>query len=469
MLHTKEIISSPLLRRGLLLSAMVFNLASCGWGQVTVVVDGNQTFQTISGWGGNTYSWIVHGWNGWTNQQIYNIAFHELGTTHVRMVAEFESWEPANDDDDPDHFNWNYYQSRFAGSDVASRLVQGDFKMMDKVVNEFHDRLLIGIWDLPNWMVADSTLTQKRKLPHRLYHEFAESVAAYLLWARERRGILIREIVIANEPDGHNVEYSPHELRNLIKTVGAKFDREGIKTKIVAPDLSSPYFDPEVWIAPLLADSVAVSYLSAISYHTYYTSGTPDKWNLQFSRIAALAASKKLPVYFTEVGTTPHDIPNTTWAWAFSCIQMWHNALTHGGANLVFQWALLGRDNAINADTTRNPIFYALQQFFGHIPAGAVRLAVTSANADLLVSAFMHRERHRAQIVLINRSRSDQRIVFELRGFKVSTFAVCRTSATEKHRPTGHLAVSNSMLTLTVPANAIMTLDGAINVSLNAR
>jgi len=113
---------------------------------------------------------------------------------------------------------------------------------------------------------------------------------------------------------------------------------------------------------------------------------------------------KNLPVYFTEIGTTPYNIPHTTWPWAFACMQMWHNALAHGNANLVFQWTLLGRDNAINSDTTRKHIFFALKQFFGHVPVGAVRMAASSANSDLLVSAFKHPGNNRAQIILINRS-----------------------------------------------------------------
>jgi O-glycosyl hydrolase len=345
------------LLRWLLMPAIWLDLATLTYSQVTVTVDGNTTYQTIRGWGGNAYSWVANGWNGWTNNQVFDIAFKKLGTTHVRMVTEFERWEPVNDDDDPEHFNWSYYQSRFDGADIPSRLVQGDFNMMHKVAKEFRDHLILGIWDVPNWMVVDSTQNDYRNLPYRKHREFAESVAAYLLWARDQRGIKIGGIVIANEPDGHNVKHSPAELCDLIKTVGAKFTREGIRTKIIAPDLSSPYYDPDKWVAPLLADSMAASYLGAISCHTYYTSGGPDQWNKKFARIAQLAASKNLPVYFTEIGTTPFDIPNTAWPWAFDCIQMWHNALTHGNANFAFQWTLLGKDQALNPDTTRNPIF----------------------------------------------------------------------------------------------------------------
>jgi len=50
-----------------------------------------------------------------------------------------------------------------------------------------------------------------------------------------------------------------------------------------------------------------------------------------------------------------------------------------------------------------------LKQFFGYVPAGAVRIAANSVNTDLLVSAFKHPGSNRAQIVLINRSIFSQR------------------------------------------------------------
>lgn len=323
----------PLIFRRIASVLLLLALTSRAAGQANVTVDGNQTYQTIRGWGGNSYSWILNGWNGWSNPRVYAIAFNELGTTHVRLVTEFGCWEARNDDEDPEHFNWEYFASRFEQHDTEALLVQSDFNMMDSLAHRFDKHVLPGIWNVPDWMVTDSTLTRERDLPRSKHAEFAESVAAYLLWAKNRRGILISEIVLANEPDGYQVAYSPAELRDLIKTVGAKFRREGLTTKIVAPDLASPYYDPEQWVAPLLADSVAASYLSAISYHTYFVDGGPDQWNAKFERIAELAQSKRLEVYFTEIGTTPWNIPNTTWPWAFECLQMWHNVLTHGNAS----------------------------------------------------------------------------------------------------------------------------------------
>jgi len=429
-------------------------------GQTTVTIDGSTTFQTLRGWGGNTYGWTLNEWNGWENDKVYEVAFNELGTTHLRLVSEFECWEPENDDGDPNHFNWAYYESRFQQADTKGLLVQSDFNMMHMITNSFRKQLLIGIWNVPDWMVSDPAKKDHRRLPRTRYAEFAESVAAYLLWARARRGVEIREIVLANEPDGTYLEYSPEELREVIKTVGAKFAREGLATKIVAPDLASPYFDPDLWITTLLADSVAASYLSAISYHTYYVEDNPDVWNAKFARIAELAARKKLEVYYTEIGTTPWNIPNTSWPWAFDCAQRWHNALTWGNASLGYQWALLGRDYVVNPDASRNPIFYVLAQFFQHIPVGAVRVAAHASHRDLLVSAFHHAETQRAQVIFINRAAMNLEVNVDSNNLPLQTLEAYRTSQSEKHIRVAVEQIVGQHFRLYLPSFSITTVTG---------
>lgn len=460
-----SILSRPFLQH--LCASFVFCGATLAHAQAIVTIDGGDTFQTIHGWGGNTYSWILNKWNGWADDRVYTVAFKESGVTHVRMATEFDSWERENDDDDPHHFNWEYFAARFHQHDVPALLVQSDFAMMNKIANLPDKRLMIGIWNLPDWMVSDPAKKNHRRLARSRYPEFAESVAAYLLWARDRHNIEISEIVLANEPDGTFMEYSPEELRDLIKIVGAKFKREGLTTKIVAPDLASPHFDPEVWVPALLNDSVAVSFLSAISYHTYYVEGGPDQWNTAFASIARLAAARGLPVYYTEVGTTPWHIPNTTWPWAFECAQMWHNILTHGNASLGFQWALLGRDYAVNPDASRNPIFYAVGQFSWHIPAGAVRIAAESDHHDLLVSAFHHQEENSAQIVFINRLATALQVSVNVHNLNLSTLQSYRTSAGENHVRGSEYRIASHKLKFGAPAFSIMTLTGTILTEKN--
>jgi hypothetical protein len=139
---------------------------------------------------------------------------------------------------------------------------------------------------------------------------------------------------------------------------------------------------------------------------------------------------------------------------------MWHNILTAGNASLGFQWAVLGRDPAVNPNATLNPIFHALKQFFHHVPAGVLRIAAHSDHRDLLVSAFKHLEKNSAQLVLINRATADQQVAVSLQHLNQSTWEAYRTSRNENHIHVGSYRVVNHHLRLTIPAQSVMTLAG---------
>jgi O-glycosyl hydrolase len=141
---------------------------------------------------------------------------------------------------------------------------------------------------------------------------------------------------------------------------------------------------------------------------------------------------------------------------------MWHNILTHGNASLGFQWALLGRDYAVNPDATRNPIFYVLEQFFLHIPVDAVRIAAQSDHHDLLVSAFKHKEKNGAQIILINRSAAALQVTVNLKNLNLSTLQSYRSSASEKHVRVSDYQVVNHSFYFTIPSTCVTTLTGAL-------
>lgn len=141
---------------------------------------------------------------------------------------------------------------------------------------------------------------------------------------------------------------------------------------------------------------------------------------------------------------------------------MWHNVLTYGNANVSYQWALLGKDYVVNPDASRNPIFYALAQFFYHIPPGAVRVATTSNEQDLLVSAFRHTERNSLQMVFINRAHTELRLNVDLQNLALTNVTCYRTSEHERHVRLADTFPAQPQFSFTIPARAIVTLSGNI-------
>src|SRR5665647_962365 len=85
--------------------------------EIRLQIDGATRYQTMDGFGVN----INTAW--WTNGEYrdakvvhpaIDLLVDSLGATIFRAVIEEIDWEAVNDDNDPDNFNWNYYNTVFS-------------------------------------------------------------------------------------------------------------------------------------------------------------------------------------------------------------------------------------------------------------------------------------------------------------------------------------------------------------------
>ena len=108
----------------------------------------------------------------------------------------------------------------------------------------------------------------RQRIPRERWGELAESIGAYLLYARQHYG-WEPALLSFNEPDeGVKVEYSPQELRDLIKLVGAHLEKVGLRTKFAVPEtaLRRGY----EFVQPILDDPQARRY---VGEHCRFTHG----------------------------------------------------------------------------------------------------------------------------------------------------------------------------------------------------
>ena len=85
--------------------------------EIRLQIDGAARYQTMDGFGVNiNTSW----WNNgeYTDAKVVQPAIDllvdSLGATIFRAVIEEIDWEAVNDDNDPDNFNWTYYNNVFS-------------------------------------------------------------------------------------------------------------------------------------------------------------------------------------------------------------------------------------------------------------------------------------------------------------------------------------------------------------------
>lgn len=92
------------------------NAQSC---VVSLQIDGAAKYQTMDGFGVNiNTAWWFNGeyTDAKVTQPAINLLVDSLGATIFRAVIEEIDWEAVNDDNDPNHFNWTYYNSVFSNA-----------------------------------------------------------------------------------------------------------------------------------------------------------------------------------------------------------------------------------------------------------------------------------------------------------------------------------------------------------------
>lgn len=89
-----------------LLTVAGFLPAAHAGASVIISVNGSQKFQTIGALGVNINP------NSWDNGKLkpaLDMLIDKESVKTFRVAMDMIDWESTNDDSDPNHFNWNYY------------------------------------------------------------------------------------------------------------------------------------------------------------------------------------------------------------------------------------------------------------------------------------------------------------------------------------------------------------------------
>ena len=87
--------------------------------EIKIKIDGASKYQTLDGFGVNiNTAWWYNGEyeDAKVVQPAIDLLVDSLGATIFRAVIEEMDWEEINDNDDPDNFNWTYYNSIFTNA-----------------------------------------------------------------------------------------------------------------------------------------------------------------------------------------------------------------------------------------------------------------------------------------------------------------------------------------------------------------
>jgi hypothetical protein len=408
----------------LLIGLAVFAFGRCAHG-ADVVVDANQTFQTIVGWGdgGGFYNGIT-GIAGNTldpdvvnaiNYQYFDYLADDLGLTGTR------TWEvgPRIDGTGMDHgdcdlIDWGLFESDTLPGSIATNLLY----FQNKVLAEGYQ---------PNFYSSPTYPTLATLLkPWVLNHpgERAQQIWASALYFKNTYGININYAVIDNEPNG---VFTPSLLADDIKAVGPRLVAQGLPTLVQYAECVAPQTDWS-YITPVLNDPDMWPIVGRISYHNY---GTADPYR---SFLGEFATLKGLTTAQTEMGDPTFDDL--------------YNDLTLAGVSyweVGYSGSVTLTPNAGLTAFTPAAKFFRLRQLIHYVRPGAVRIGATPSEPSLRVLAFS--QTNGVTTIIENTSSSAQTV--NLSGLPPGTYGVSQSAGQPFQELGLHLVGTSGMLTLT--------------------
>jgi len=351
-------------------------------------VDTTITYQTIEGWGGHVYPQTLSYFDADSSYERHML--RDLHTTHIRLRSVWYLLEAENDNDDPFTIDFDAIASADTGLVHDELLLQQ--RLTDRGI-----KLLFASWRFPYWMAGmppdwNPGPDEKPDLPHDMDDEYVESVLAYLLYARDRYGIVFDAISVANEPDIaiYIGGLTPERLFALSSKLGDALEEAGYRTRFYLPDVAAADSIGRAYSGAFFEIPGARDFSSAVAYHSYRRERDVVDY------FGKLGRTLNLPVWVTEQSHTHLAVEDRfEWSHALKNAVCLHDVLVDGNASISLYWSYAmsssrGLGLYIPESKSWAPAYDMLKHFYNFIPTGSQRVRVGQPpDEDLRVSAYL--------------------------------------------------------------------------------
>lgn len=405
-----------------------FNLFSA-----TCNINGNTTYQTISGLGASS-AWSE--WSGCpcgTNNFLVNNAAQFFSTTNGIGLSIIRARIP------PDQGQWT---STLAPLQAAR----------DQGVT----LIMATAWTPPAAWKSNGAVhnSDGGYLLPQYYQNYADYLVNYVNTLRNNN-VNLYAISPANEPD-YQVSYdgcswTGAQLRDFIKNnLGPTFTSNNITTKILVPE---SFRNDCSYADTILGDATARNYVFGIAQHIYgggptfcTAAGTYNKefWQTERSSFEAYDA------------TMTHGLTTAMWI---------HNCLVNANYNAFLYWWLAADQNNEGLRGVNNGIpkrFWVMGNFSKFIRPGFIRIAADASPAtNVNVSAYRSSNSGTYVIVAINRNTSANSVTFSLSNISATSFTPYLTSSSADLAAQSVVNVSGGSFTYNLPAQSVISFVGS--------
>ncbi len=368
-------------------------------------VNGAIKYQTIHGLGVNVnpHSWNV---NPGSVKKVLDSLVTGMGSTSFRLMFDDTDWEGVNDNNDPNVYNWAYYDSIY----TAPRF-SGVWNTVEYLNSKgITDITLVPVGATPGWMGGT-------KLYPGIEAEYAETIASMVHYGQKRRSPAIEFAMISpiNETGCWGIEapdMTTNQLGSIFNSIATHLINDGLSNvTLIGPDDCYNSFNAHA----LISNATTMSKLTHFGGHQYGNGNStvrseeliyavnksdyPDR-GVILTEINAICNGCDGGKYNADYGFTnyagvayKHVLQNLNVG--VNGIQLWEgydSRWHHHHPTRGLEWGMWGIF-AVN-DTTRpdvftaRPHYYVFKQLYNFVKPGFKRIDISTTLSDMTISAF---------------------------------------------------------------------------------
>lgn len=384
---------------GLCLIVSFSQAQNSGLQTVKVSIDTTATYQPILGWGIPIFTENLERVGPLIQPKMLDLFVNHTGCNSYRYEIHRRDWEDyKNDNDDPYKINWKAFKTE--NCDERARLVTLPMK---KMVEARGEKL---------WLYSSSSFFMESEggfVPEWMLQspaEFSEWLIAHLLYVKNKYGITIDHICVANEPDNHS-RFTAENIGKIIKTLGPRLKEEGLSTGIMFPEHASVNGALD-FIERWKDDPTVMDYITCLGYHLYFETSFHSAEKRQIYEIAK--------EHHITAGQTEFMYVN------FSTL---YDDLVNGGVSF---WYMYWDTDYLTLNKSKTsfslkPTYWDIRQVLKYVKQGSYR---TNANIDdpTASSRVLAFKKGGEVVVVCNNEKSDEKLSFYISGLPEGEYAV---------------------------------------------
>ncbi len=459
--------------------------------ELKLTIDWAKKYQTMDGFGVNINpAWWYQGLYGDAKvvQPAIDLLVDSLGASIFRAVIEEIDWETVNDDNDPNHFNWTYYDTIF-----SSARFRGVWNTLHYLNNKgITNGLIISFMGGPpasppmtppdpgkSWMGGTN-----QTISASMEDEFVESLAALLYYMRNKEKVRFSLVSPMNETDiqagskskehpdgiveGPNVPDAVQYLR-IVRKLAKKLDSIGMSDiRFVAPDAGGEALFKAI-LNEMVKDSYLMGKLACWGVHQYGNDAA------NYLNIINNPANSNKSFWVTETAGIKNmlgqldDNARSYIFWdGFDCVYQ-HGRRNGYGDIPPNDWAFWFKNDegkplieylASSKSWKPRKQFYEHAQIMKYVKPGAVRVAVTVTGNSLYVYAFRNPN---GQLVILGRNSDKSPVSVDgtlISLPEIANMKLIFTNSTGNLIKGSDVTSNGESFRATVPPDCIFTLIG---------